>query len=159
MPQYEESYLGQLRKAVGKRKLIAISARAIVRDQQGKILFVRRSDNGDWVMPAGSIELGESILECVKREVKEETGLNVISAIPMAIYSDPRFSFITSYGDPYQMFTVVFLVDQWSGILLSETDETVDAKFFDQENLPSIPDLYSETLSDLKEFKGQLILK
>ncbi|MCD4754025.1 MAG: NUDIX domain-containing protein [Anaerolineaceae bacterium] len=159
MPQYEESYLGQLRKDVGKRKLIAISARAIVRDQQGNILFVRRSDNGDWVMPAGSIELGESILECVKREVKEETGLNVISAIPMAIYSDPRFSFITSYGDPYQMFTVVFLVDQWSGILLSETDETVDANFFDQENLPSIPDLYSETLSDLKEFKGQLILK
>lgn len=159
MPQYEESYLGQLRKDVGKRKLIAISARAIVRDQHGKVLFVRRSDNGDWVMPAGSIELGESILECVKREVKEETGLNVISAIPMAIYSDPRFSFITSYGDPYQMFTVVFLVDQWSGILISETDETIDAKFFDQENLPNIPELYRETLSDLKEFKGQLILK
>lgn len=102
MPDYEESYLGGLRKLIGKKKVFAIAARAIIRDKDERILFVQRNDNGKWVMPAGSIELEESILDCVKREVKEETGLDVISATPMAIYSDPRFSFVTAYGDPYQ---------------------------------------------------------
>lgn len=159
MTNYENSYLGQLRQVVGHRKLIAISARGIVRDSHGRILFVRRKDNGVWVMPAGSIELEESILDCLKREVKEECGLDVITATPLAIYSDPRFSFVTAYGDPYQMVAFVFLVDEWSGELLEETDETIEAKFFDIDDLPDIPDVYRETLEDLKEFKGQVILK
>ena len=90
MRSYQDSYLGQLRKIVGKSKLIAIGARAIVRDQQGGILFVRRKDNDYWAMPAGSIELNESILDCLKREVKEETGLDVIAATPIAIHSELR---------------------------------------------------------------------
>ena len=68
---YHQSYLGQLRKLIGKEKIFSISARAIIEDSVGRILLVRRSDNGEWVMPAGSIELEESILDCVKREVWE----------------------------------------------------------------------------------------
>ena len=127
MANYNESYLGQIRKLIGKRKLIITAARAVIRDREGRILFVRRRDNGLWGMPAGSQELDESILDCLKREVKEETGLNVITAIPMAIYS--RLSIVTVYGDPYHLFQVQFLVDDWSGELVIETDETVDARF------------------------------
>jgi ADP-ribose pyrophosphatase YjhB (NUDIX family) len=156
---YEASYLGQLRQLVGKRKLFAITARAIVRDEAGRILLVRRSDNGAWVMPAGSIELGESILDCVKREVKEEAGLDVIAATPMAIYSDPKYSIITSYGDPYQLFSVVFVVEEWRGDLVTTTDETTDARFFSLDALPEIPAIYQETLADLDNFQGLLIVK
>ena len=112
-------------------------------------------------MPAGSIELEESIFDCVRREVLEETGLTVLSASPIAIYSEPRFSFVTSYGDPYQMFTVVFVIDEWSGDLQAQTDETVNARFFALDNLPAIPDLYRETLADLQSYREnrQFILK
>ena len=102
MANYNESYLGQIRKLIGKRKLIITGARAVIRDREDRILFIRRRDNGLWAMPAGSQELDESILDCLKREVKEETGLNVISAIAMAIYS--RCSIVTFYGDPYHCF-------------------------------------------------------
>lgn len=156
---YENSYLGQLRKVAGHRKLISVAARAVVRDSEGRVLFVRRSDNGAWVMPAGALELAESILECLKREVKEETGLQVVSAAPMAIYSEPRFSFVTAYGDPYQMVAIVFLVDEWSGTLVPETDETTEARFFDLDELPEIPSLYQETLEDLRRFDGSVIVK
>ena len=74
---YEESYVGQLRQLAGDRTLIVPAARAIIQDKDGKILLIRRRDNGQWDLPAGGIELGESITKCLKREVKEETGLEV----------------------------------------------------------------------------------
>lgn len=157
---YEDSYLGQMRKLIGKQKMISIGARAIVQDSDGRILLVRRSDNGDWVMPAGSMELDESILETCKREVLEESGLIVEHATLIAVYSHPRYSFVTSYGDPYQMTSFVFRVDKWSGELLSETDETVDARFFALDDLPeNMPELYRETIGDLKHFDGTVIVK
>jgi ADP-ribose pyrophosphatase YjhB (NUDIX family) len=159
MPDFEESYLGQLRKLVGNRKLIAPAVRAIVLDEDGCVLLVRRRDNNAWAMPAGSMELGESVLDCLKREVKEETGLDVVSATAIAIYSEPRFAFTNSYGAQHQMFSVVFRVDEWRGSLLSDTDETFEARFFDVDDLPEIPSLYRETLEDLRQFSGRLILK
>lgn len=158
---YHQSYLGQLRKLIGKRKIFSIGARAIVQDDEGRILLVQRNDNSEWVMPAGSIELEESILDCVKREVFEETGLTVLSAHPIAIYSEPRFSFVTTYGDPYQMMSIVFMVDRWTGELQRNTNETTDARFFPLDDLPEIPALYQETLADLQAYRanGQFILK
>lgn len=158
MPSYEESYLSQVRKLIDKQELIITAARAVIRDQEGRILFIRRRDNGLWAMPAGGQELGESILDCLKREVKEESGLDVILATPMAIYS--QVSIVTASGDPYQLFLVQFLVDKWSGELVTETNETVDARFLDLDELPeNIPDSYHEVLKDLQEYDGSLILK
>ena len=83
----------------------------------------------------------------------------MISATPIAIYSEPRFSFTNEYGAEHQMLAIVFRVDEWSGLLVSETDETGDARFFSVNELPDIPDLYRETLEDLKNFDSRLILK
>jgi 8-oxo-dGTP pyrophosphatase MutT (NUDIX family) len=157
MASHEESYKRQIRKLIGKRKLIITAARAVIRDREGRILFVRRRDNGLWGMPDGSQELDESILDCLKREVKEETGLSVITATPMAIYS--RLSIVTVHGD-YQVFHVQFLVDDWSGELATETDETADARFFRLDELPEEKhDFYQEVLEDLRKYDGSLILK
>jgi ADP-ribose pyrophosphatase YjhB (NUDIX family) len=160
MPDYEQSYLGQLRKLIGKRKMIAVGVRAIVQDTEGRVLLIQRSDNQKWVMPAGSIELDESVLDTCKREVFEETGLTVESVTLIAVYSDPRYSFVTAYGDPYQMLAFVFLIDSWSGELKVQTDETLDARFFPLDDLPAdmVP-LYRETLEDLKRFDGTVIMK
>lgn len=90
MPNFEESYLGQLvqiRNLTGKGyKFLVPATRAIICDPEGRILFVRRKDNGKWVMPSGSQELGETIYDCMKREVWEESGLYVAFATAMAIY-------------------------------------------------------------------------
>jgi ADP-ribose pyrophosphatase YjhB (NUDIX family) len=106
------------------------------------------------------MELGESIMDCVKREVKEESGLEVISAVPIAVYSDPRFSFVTAYGDPYQPLSITFLVKEWRGQLLATTDETLDAHFYSLKELPpNLPAVYHETLEDLLRHDGQIIVK
>ena len=159
---FEESYLGQLRKLVGSRPLICPGVRAIIRDEQGRILLIRRSDNGAWGMPAGSMELNESILDCLKREVWEETGLKVLEATPIAVYTEPRFAGVTAFGDHIQLFSLVFRVDRWQGTVATSTDETTHARFFALDELPTdLPALYRETLVDLEQYEqtGHFILK
>ncbi|MBN2499390.1 MAG: NUDIX domain-containing protein [Anaerolineales bacterium] len=159
MSSFEESYLGQLRKLVGNRMLITPAVRVAIQDEQGAILLIRRSDNGKWGFPAGSMELDESVWDAMQREVKEETGLDVIAATPIAVYSEPRFQFTNAFGGQHQMLAFVFRVDEWCGKLLTETDETIDARFFALEELPELPPVYQETLADVAAFDGSLILK
>ncbi len=68
-------YILELRKAVGSRPLIMAGAGVILINERNEILLQRRSDNGYWDYPAGSMELGESFEECARREVLEESGL------------------------------------------------------------------------------------
>ncbi|WP_159432414.1 NUDIX domain-containing protein [Caldanaerobius fijiensis] len=160
--KWEESYLGRLRNAMGNQKIINVSVRGIIQDGENRVLLVRRRDNGKWVMPAGSLEINESVLDGLKREIKEETGIEVEEAELIAIYSDPKYSYV-SWGFEYQMLALVFHVTKWSGILKEQTDETLDARFFDLEQLSllNLPELYMETIEDLKKFKrsGKVILK
>jgi 8-oxo-dGTP pyrophosphatase MutT (NUDIX family) len=156
---YDESYVGSLRRLVGNQRLITPGPRAAIVDDEGRVLLVRRSDDHTWVMPAGGLELGESIWDALVREVREETGLIVESATPIALYTEKRFWFTNAYGGLHQMFTVAFRVDRWSGKLASETDETIDARFFERSRLPGLRPAYMETLRDLDDYDGVLILK
>ncbi len=157
---FEASYLGQLRQVAGNRQLVVPAARAIIFNEAGELLLIKRADNGWWGMPAGAIELNESILDCLKREVREECGLQVVSATAIAIYSEPRFVKTNLYGQTNQMFAIVFRVDEWRGDVIRQTDETTDARFFPLDRLPAktVPH-YHETLADLAKFDGKLILK
>jgi len=156
---FADSYLGRLRKKIGHDKIIVAGARAIIRNKKGEVLLIRRTDTGRWGMPAGSLELGDSVIDAVKREVLEETGLKVISCRPMAIYSDPKYSVTYPNGDQVQIFAMVFIVDEWEGELISVTDETSDIGFFALDKLPDTHEMYIETLEDLKKYDGQFIVK
>ncbi|NKB65658.1 MAG: NUDIX domain-containing protein [Candidatus Latescibacteria bacterium] len=155
---YAESYVGRLRQKVGNQKLILVTTRAVVRDQDEAILFVRRSDNSQWVMPSGSLELDETLFESMQREVREESGLEVIEAQPMGLYT--TLHAVTSYGDPFTQISLQFLVSQWRGQLHQHTDETTAAAFFPIDAPP--PDMaahYNEVLEDLRAYRGDFIFK
>jgi len=49
----------------------------LIQNPEGKFLIMHGSKFTHWTIPGGHIEIGESIEEAVKREVKEETGLDV----------------------------------------------------------------------------------
>jgi 8-oxo-dGTP pyrophosphatase MutT (NUDIX family) len=61
---------------------------AIVRDD-GHVLLVRRADDGNWELPGGRVEVGETTAEALRREVFEESGITVAITGVSGIYSDP----------------------------------------------------------------------
>ena len=125
------------------------AARAVIFDSRGRILLIRRGDNKQWALPAGGMEPGESVTECMAREVWEETGLTIESATAFAIYSEPRFTAPTR--PEAQLLTVAYRVEDWSGELHTTTNETDDAGWFTIDELRMLPDLmpmYLETVED-----------
>ncbi len=137
------------------------AARAVIFDERGRILLIRRGDNKQWALPAGGMEPDESVTECMAREVWEETGLTVETSVAFAIYSEPRFTAPTR--PEAQLLTVAYRVDGWSGDLNRITDETDDARWFTVDELRYLPDLmamYLETVEDcLAMGEGGFVVK
>ncbi|MEV6244530.1 NUDIX hydrolase [Lentzea sp. NPDC051838] len=55
----------------------SVSVAGVVVDSADRVLVIRRQDNGDWQAPGGVLELDESFEDGVRREVAEETGIDV----------------------------------------------------------------------------------
>lgn len=68
--------------------LHSVSVAAAVLDGQGRILAIRRRDNGHWEPPGGVLELGEAIHDGLRREVEEETGLRVVPDVLTGVYKN-----------------------------------------------------------------------
>ncbi|ONH28116.1 NUDIX hydrolase [Pseudofrankia asymbiotica] len=55
----------------------SVSVAGVVRREDGRVLCIRRRDDGSWQIPGGVLENGEHIPDGLRREVAEETGLSV----------------------------------------------------------------------------------
>ncbi|HCI79534.1 MAG TPA: hypothetical protein DHW02_07580 [Ktedonobacter sp.] len=77
-------------------------ADAAVIDDAGKILLIRRADNGLWAMPGGALDVGETPAEGAIREVLEETGYTCEPVALVGVY-DSRFCGTPSLYHLYQM--------------------------------------------------------
>jgi 8-oxo-dGTP pyrophosphatase MutT (NUDIX family) len=79
-----------------------------VRDGGGRVLLVRRADSGNWTLPGGMQDLGESITQTAVREMREETGLEVEITGLIGIYTDPGHVMAYDDGQVRQEFAVLF---------------------------------------------------
>jgi 8-oxo-dGTP pyrophosphatase MutT (NUDIX family) len=77
---------------------VRASVSAVIFDRQGRLLLQQRSDGGQWGLPGGSVEIGESLHQAVAREVAEETGLRVAARRLVGVYSHPDLQ-IVRYPD------------------------------------------------------------
>ncbi|MEU4622495.1 NUDIX domain-containing protein [Actinoplanes sp. NPDC023801] len=158
---WAESYLGRVRASVGDTDTIFfVGARTVVLDEQGRLLLIQRSDNHRWAIPAGAMELGESMEQCAVRELWEETGLRATSLTPYAFYT--AYTYTNEYAHTYQQVLMTFVVNSWEGELVRQTEESVDAGFFPLDALPGQKSfVIDEALADLATFRetGILVMK
>lgn len=94
-----------------RRPVLGVCAYATTRD--GRVLLVRRRDTLEWALPGGTVEWGETLAQCVRRELLEEAGVEVLELQQLlGVYSHPdrdwRFHAATvivqaSVTPPFQM--------------------------------------------------------
>ena len=101
------------------------SANVIVVNERGEILMMRRTDNENWAVPGGGMDLGESIVETAVRETKEETGIECEITGLVGIYSNPHHVIrYTSNDEVRQEFSVVFTGRPTGGELRSSSESS-----------------------------------
>jgi ADP-ribose pyrophosphatase YjhB (NUDIX family) len=135
---FADSYLGQLRALVGNRPLLLIGVRVLVEDAAGRVLILRRSDTGDWGLPAGSMELDESLMDTIHREVHEEANVTVTDVQVFGISSNPAVERYTyPNGDQVQSVVVLARARLAGGALASNDGEATAFRFVDPDTIPS----------------------
>ncbi|MGN7477774.1 NUDIX hydrolase [Solibacillus silvestris] len=129
-------YIEDLRKVVGNQPLILVGAGVAVFNEKGEILLQKGSD-GVWGVPGGFVELGESTEEAGRREVLEETGIEVGKLELAGVFSGKQHFVKLPNGDQYYPVTIAYVSkDIKGGELKVDGQETIEAKFFNLSELP-----------------------
>src|SRR5258706_12019579 len=102
-------YIRNLRAKIGNDLIFIPSAAAVVINEAGEVLLHRRSDDGTWCLPGGAIDPGEEPAEAVIREVREETGLQVIAERIVGVYGGPEFRVRYPNGDDVMFISICFI--------------------------------------------------
>lgn len=115
---------------IGKLAELRPSSSAVIFDSTGdKVLLTRRSDNGQWDIPSGGIDPGESAAEACAREVLEETGLVVEVIRLIGVYTTPHRIIEYADGNRFQAVTMCFEAVPTGGEL-TVTYETTEFGYF-----------------------------
>lgn len=111
---------------------------AVVRDATGRVLLVRRVDTGDWELPGGRVDPGESAVTALAREVAEESGLVVDVQGVAGLYSDPGHV-VEQAGTVRQPFAVCFHATARPGVPRPDRCETSAARWCGVAELDGLP--------------------
>lgn len=130
-------YIKTMRQMIGKETLFTVGCGAIIEDEMNRILLQRRKDQNNWCIPGGVMEVNETFLETVRREVEEETNLCIANIELFGIYSGPSCFMEYPNGDKVYSVQIIFICRGFQGILKQEGEESFEHRFFDRDNLPN----------------------
>jgi len=117
---------------VGREGKLRIGTSATIFNDEKKVLLTRRTDNGQWCLPGGAMDPGESVTEACIREVWEETGLHVEVVRLLGVYSDPHRIIVYPDGNKVQIVALNFEA-KITGGELGLSNETTEFGYFSQE--------------------------
>jgi 8-oxo-dGTP diphosphatase len=102
----------------------SVSVSGVVRDSGGRVLLVKRADNGRWEIPGGVMGLDEGIHQALLREINEETGLNVQPGRLTGVYKNMSLGIVA----------LVFECTPTGG-QLGTSDETAEVAWIEPDQL------------------------
>jgi len=101
---------------------VVASVVAAVRNSDGELLMIHRTDNDLWALPGGGHDIGETISQTVVREVMEETGINVEVTGLVGIYTNPNHVMAYDDGEVRQQFSICFSARPMGGSITTSTE-------------------------------------
>jgi ADP-ribose pyrophosphatase YjhB (NUDIX family) len=119
-----------------KANSLVPSVNVVVVNDAGMILMIRRTDNDNWAVPGGAIDLGESVAQAAVRETREESGIECEITGIVGIYSDPKHVLLyTSNGEVRQEFSIVLTARPLSG-QPTPSSESSEVRWVSVETVP-----------------------
>jgi ADP-ribose pyrophosphatase YjhB (NUDIX family) len=109
-----------------------------VRDEQDRILLIRKKGEQQWGLPAGAAEPGETPSRALRREVFEETGLMVTPDQVIGVFGGEKYRHEYINGDQVEYTVIVFECLIVKGSLRSVDGEAEELAFFREEELPEL---------------------
>ena len=124
-----------LRGTIFARPTPLTTGDAAIIDGEGRILLIRRADNGKWAMPGGALDVGETVAQGVQREALEETGVHCRAVALVGVF-DSR---LCGSETPYHLYQFLFLckvLDREPEEEPSHSFEVLETGWFTQDELP-----------------------
>ncbi len=153
---FADGYIKWLRSHVGNQLIYLVYTNAFVFDDENRLLVQERYDF-DWVsVPGGALEPDESLLDCVRRETYEETGIECTVERLIGIYSHPRYNLLYPNGDQVQQWGATFVCRATSNSIKVDGRETLKASFRPVEEIRHrLPIHYQEMLQFIDSHPNQ----
>ena len=145
---------------IGRQGKLRLGCSASIFDEHRRIFLTRRADNGQWCLPGGGMESGESVIEACEREVWEETGLRVHVKRLVGVYSYADQLVVYEDGNKVQVVALHFEVEIIDG-QPALSDETTDFGFFTLEEVEAL-DMFgrhNQRIFDTLEKRSQALIK
>lgn len=144
-----KDYIKWIRGKVGHEKIIIVYAGGCIFNKNGEVLLQKRADCNKWGFPGGAVELGETPEMAAKREVKEETGLEIEVQKLIGIYTDSDV--VYPNGDKAHSICICYEMSVVGGELSCDENETLELKYFSLDDMPELfCKQHEELLRDVK---------
>lgn len=129
-------YIKAIREKVGSAQLLVPATACLILNEKEEVLLQLRSDTKHWGCAGGIMDIGETVVESVKREVLEETGLTIPDLWLFGVYSGPGYEGVYPNGDQTVVVQLAFVAESYEGDPVCDT-ESDGLEFFSLDNLPT----------------------
>jgi ADP-ribose pyrophosphatase YjhB (NUDIX family) len=108
---------------------LTLGVRAVVVEGDGRVCLVRHTYRDGWFLPGGGVKTGESLVDAMKRELFEETGIELPETPKkvLGVYS--------SFAEHKSDHIVVFVLDDWTRTE-TRSGEIAEVGFFLPDEVP-----------------------
>ncbi|HUF13790.1 MAG TPA: NUDIX domain-containing protein [Longimicrobiales bacterium] len=131
-------YILQLREKVGHDLLVLPSVTILLFDDDQRLLLVRHHNRGLWVAPGGMVEPDEDPAVTARREMREETGIEVVLVRMLGVFGGPEFRVRYQNGDEVGYVMAVYEARSSGGRPRPDQVETLDIGFFSREQIETM---------------------